>query len=44
MSDKSPHRVRARIGRLYGIGILVFSAIVGFVTVFVIFLDHLKLS
>lgn len=44
MSDQSPQKTRAKVAKIYGVGILVFSAIVGFVTLFAIFLDHVKLD
>lgn len=44
MSEKSPQKTRAKVGKIYGVGILAFSAIFGFITVLVIFLDHVKLG
>lgn len=42
MSEKLAHRTKNKLAKVYAIGILVFSAVFGFLTLFSIFLAHLK--
>ena len=42
MSEKLAHRVRNRLAKIYAIGIVVFSAVFGFLTLLSIFLAHLN--
>ncbi|MEY3253057.1 MAG: hypothetical protein RL227_2030 [Pseudomonadota bacterium] len=44
MSESNQQKTRAQVGKIYGVGILVFSAIFGFITVLMIFLDNLKID
>jgi hypothetical protein len=42
MSEKLAHRTKNKLAKTYAIGIVVFSALFGFLTLFSIFLAHLK--
>lgn len=42
MTDTLAQRTRNRTAKIYAIGIAIFIAIFGFVTVFAVFLAHLK--
>lgn len=44
MPDKSIENTRRKLARLYGVGLLVFVAVFGFLTLLVLFLSSLKLS
>lgn len=44
MPEKSIEKTRIKLARLYGIGLLVFVAVFGFLTLLVLFLSSLKLS
>ena len=42
MIEKRARATRDKLAKIYGAGIAVFVAIFGFVTVFAVFLSHLK--
>ncbi len=42
MSEKLAHLTRNKAAKIYAVGIVVFSAIFGFLTLFSSFLAHLK--
>ncbi len=42
MSAKLAHTIKNKLSKIYAVGILVFIAIFGFVTVFASFVAHLK--
>ncbi len=42
MSEKLAYITKNKLAKIYGIGIIVFSAVFGFLTLFSIFLAHLK--
>ena len=42
MSEKLAHRTKNKLAKIYAVGILVFSAVFGFLTLFSIFLANLK--
>lgn len=42
MSEKSACRTRNKLAKIYGAGIIAFISIFGFVTLFAIFVAHLK--
>jgi len=42
MSETLAHRTKNKLAKIYLIGIVVFSAVFGFLTLFSIFLAHLK--
>ncbi len=44
MSKTPIQNLRSKLARIYGVGIVVFVAIVGFITLFATFLAHLKLE
>jgi hypothetical protein len=44
MSEPSISTKTKKLAKLYGIGILAFSAILGFITVFAKFLSYLSLT
>lgn len=44
MPEKSIENTRRKLATLYGIGLLVFVAMFGFLTLLVLFLSSLKLS
>ncbi len=43
MSEKPAHKTKNKLAKIYVIGIVVFSAAFGFMTLFSIFLAHLKI-
>lgn len=44
MSSMKMQHTRNRLARIYGAGIVGFSAVVGFITVLALFLAHLRLE
>ncbi len=42
MSEKLAHRTKNKLAKIYAIGIVVFIAVFGFLTLFSVFLAHLK--
>ena len=44
MPETPIQKTRNKLAKIYGIGILIFTAIVGFVTIFASFLAHLNLT
>jgi hypothetical protein len=44
MSETSTQKKRNKLAKIYGVGILAFSAIVGFITVLAKFLAHLDMT
>lgn len=44
MSSMKMQHTRNRLARIYGAGIVGFSVVVGFITVFALFLAHLRLE
>ncbi len=44
MPESSPQNTRAKVRKIYGLGILAFSAIVGFITLLGLFLDRVKIQ
>ena len=43
MPEKLAHKTKNELAKIYAIGIIVFSAVFGFMTLFFIFLAHLKI-
>ena len=43
MSENLAHKTKNKLAKIYSIGIIVFSAVFGFMTLFAIFLAHLKI-
>ena len=43
MSENLAHTTKNKLAKIYAIGIIVFSAVFGFMTLFSIFLAHLKI-
>jgi hypothetical protein len=44
MSESPQQKTRAKVARIYGFGILVFSAFFGFLTLLMIFLNNVKID
>jgi hypothetical protein len=44
MSESPQQKTRAKVARIYGVGILVFSAFFGFLTLLMIFLNNVKID
>jgi hypothetical protein len=44
MSETPIQKTRTKLGKMYGIGILVFSAIVGFVTLLAKFIANMNMT
>ena len=43
MFEKPAHKTKNKLAKIYAIGIIVFSAVFGFLTLFSGFLAHLKI-
>ena len=43
MSENLAHKTKYKLAKIYAIGIIVFSAVFGFMTLFSIFLANLKI-
>ena len=44
MSQTPIQQTKNKLAKIYGVGVLVFTAIVGFFTLFASFLAHVKLT
>lgn len=43
MPEKLAYKTKNKLTKIYAIGIIVFSAVFGFLTLFSVFLAHLKI-